>query len=172
MCRLHNTRALLLWDSVGAPRPRLTADRGPGHRTSATLTCVPSTGGGAPPSTELEEKKLATRQTPRRTQPPHCDMQTQALFPRGRPPGSKWGWGGVARDGGGIIAKTMRVPRLGRGRRRSPDPQRKASYAASWGYLVSTAGFSQKHEGQRLERSLGEGTPTSGPHPRQPCIHN
>lgn len=60
---------------------------------------------------------------------------------------------------------------FGRGWRCSPDPHRKASYAASWGYLVSTAGFPQKHEGQRLQRSLGEGTPP-GPHPRQPCTHN
>lgn len=56
------------------------------------------------------------------------------------------GAGGAQGQWGIIAKKTRATPNFGRGRRRSPDPHRKASYAASWGYLVSTAGFPQKHE--------------------------
>ena len=80
--------------------------------------------------------------------------------------------GGEPRDGEGLLQRRHKPPpNFGRGWRCSPDPHRKASYAASWGYLVSTAWFPQKHEGQRLECSLGEGTPP-GPRPRRPCTHN
>lgn len=84
------------------------------------------------------------------------------------------GAGGAQGQWGIIAKKTRATPNFGRGRRRSPDPHRKASYAASWGYLVSTAGFPPEARGQPLERSLGEGTPPGPPgtHPRRPCTHN